>query len=46
MIPDSAATFFVDNLYDSHVDIDVVIIGCDAIKLNGDVMNKVGSFGI
>lgn len=46
MIPDSAATFFVDNLYESHVDIDVVVIGCDAIKLNGNVINKIWSFGI
>ncbi len=28
------------------IDIDAVIIGCDAIKLNGDIINKVWSYGI
>ena len=46
MITDDTAPFFVDNIYDSHVDIDMVIIGSDCIKLNGDVFNKVGSFAI
>ncbi|PID34771.1 MAG: hypothetical protein CR971_01545 [candidate division SR1 bacterium] len=46
MITDSTAGFFIDNLYESHVHINKVIIGCDAIKLNGDVINKVGSFNI
>lgn len=46
MITDDAAPFFVDNLYESHVNIDMVIIGCDAIKLDGSVYNKVWSFSI
>lgn len=46
MITDSTAWFFIDNLYESHVHINKVIIGCDAIKLNGNVINKVGSFNI
>jgi len=46
MVVDGAAPFFVDNLYESDVDINVVFIGSDAIKLNGDVYNKIGSFAI
>lgn len=46
MITDDAAPFFVDNLYESHIDIDMVIIGSDAIKLNGNVYNKIWSFSI
>ncbi len=46
MIVDGAAPFFVDNLYASDVNIDMVIIGSDAITLQGDVFNKIGSFGI
>jgi len=46
MITDDSAPFFVDNLYESDVHIDIVIIGSDCIKLNGDVYNKIGSFAI
>lgn len=46
MIIDDAAPFFVDNIYESYTDIDMVIIGSDAIKLDGSVYNKVGSFSI
>lgn len=46
MITDDVAPFFVDNIYESDVHIDMVIIGSDAIKINGDVYNKVGSFSI
>ncbi len=46
MVTDGSSTFFVDNMYESHVDIDKVIIGCDSIRINGDVLNKVWSFGI
>lgn len=46
MIVDGAAPFFVDNLYASDVDIDMVIIGSDSISLQGDVFNKIGSFAI
>lgn len=43
---DDAAPFFIDNIYESDINIGVVIIGSDAIKMNGDIYNKVGSFGI
>ncbi|HKL43749.1 MAG TPA: S-methyl-5-thioribose-1-phosphate isomerase [Candidatus Absconditabacterales bacterium] len=46
MVTDGSSTFFVDNMYENHVHIDKVIIGCDSIRINGDVLNKVGSFGI
>lgn len=46
MITDTMAPFFVDNNYDNHIQIDRVFIGCDCIRLTGDVMNKVGSFAI
>ena len=46
MITDDSAPFFVDNLYESDIDIDMVIIGSDAIKMDGSVYNKVGSFAI
>ena len=46
MITDDTAPFFVDNIYESDIDIDMVIIGSDAIKITGDVYNKVGSFSI
>lgn len=46
MIPDSAAPFFIDNMYESKVNIDIVFLWSDAIKLDWSVYNKVGSFGI
>lgn len=46
MVTDNIAPFFVDNLYESHVNIDMVVLGCDAIKMDGSIYNKVGSFGI
>jgi methylthioribose-1-phosphate isomerase len=46
MIVDDAAPFFVDNMYESHVHINMVIIGCDNIKLDGSIYNKIGSFAI
>lgn len=46
MIVDDAAPFFVDNMYESHVHINMVIMGCDNIKLDGSVYNKIGSFAI
>lgn len=46
MITDSSAPFFTDNIHESHVDIDMVIIWSDAIKLNWNVYNKIGSFSI
>lgn len=46
MIPDNAAPFFIDNVYESEIPIDIVLLGSDAIKLDGSVYNKVGSFSI
>ncbi len=46
MITDDTAPFFVDNTYESDITIDMVIIGSDAIKMDGSVYNKVGSFSI
>lgn len=46
MITDDSAPFFVDNLYESHIFIDAVIVGCDSIKISGDVYNKIWSFAI
>jgi ribose 1,5-bisphosphate isomerase len=46
MITDDSAPFFIDNLYESHVYIDMVIIGCDNIKTNGGIYNKIWSFAI
>jgi methylthioribose-1-phosphate isomerase len=41
MVTDGSSPFFVDNMYESHVHIDKVIIGCDSVRINGDVLNKV-----
>lgn len=46
MVVDGAAPFFVDNIYESDIDIDMVILGSDSISLQGDVFNKIGSFAI
>jgi len=46
MITDDTAPFFVDNLYESDINIDMVIIGSDAIKQNGNIYNKIWSFCI
>ena len=46
MITDSSAPFFVDNEYDNHIHIHKVFLGSDCIRINGDTMNKVGSFSI
>lgn len=46
MVTDNIAPFFVDNIYESDVNIDMVVLGCDAIKMDGSIYNKVGSFGI
>ena len=46
MITDDAAPFFTDNLYESDVNIDMLIIGSDAIKMDGSIYNKVWSFAI
>lgn len=46
LITDDSAPFFTDNLYESDVNINLVLIGSDCIKLNGNVYNKIGSFAI
>lgn len=46
MITDDVAPFFVDNLYESDTNIAMVIVGSDAIKIDGSIYNKVGSFSI
>lgn len=46
MVVDGSAPFILDRNDPFGLDIDAVIIGCDAIKLNGDVINKVGSYSI
>ena len=46
MITDNAAPFFIDNIYESDIDIDILIIGSDAIKMDGSVYNKIGSFSL
>lgn len=46
MITDSSAPFFTDNIHESHVNIDMVIIWSDAIKFNWNVYNKIWSFSI
>jgi ribose 1,5-bisphosphate isomerase len=46
MITDSSAAFFVDNQYDNHIHIHKVFLGSDCIRVNGDTINKVWSFGI
>lgn len=46
MIVDDAAPFFIDNLYESHVHVNMVIMGCDNVKLDGSIYNKIGSFAI
>lgn len=46
MIVDDSAPFFIDNIYESDIDIDMLIIGSDAIKMDGSVYNKIGSFSL
>jgi methylthioribose-1-phosphate isomerase len=46
MVVDSSAPFILDPHNPFGLSINAVIIGCDAIKLNGDVINKVGSYSI
>jgi len=46
MIVDSAAPFILDRDDPFGLDIDAVILGCDALKLDGSVINKIGSYSI
>jgi ribose 1,5-bisphosphate isomerase len=44
LIVDSAVTSFLAGAWD--IDVDAVFIGCDQIMVEGDTINKVGSFGV
>jgi len=46
MIIDSAAPFVISGEGGEKFKTDVVLLGCDAITINGDAMNKIGSYGI
>ncbi len=46
MVTDNAAPFIIDDSDPMWLDIDCIIIGCDALKLNWSVINKVWSFGM
>ena len=46
MIIDSAAPFVISNKSGSKFNIDMVLLGSDAITLNGAAINKIGSYGI
>ncbi|HMT00897.1 MAG TPA: translation initiation factor eIF-2B [Candidatus Absconditabacterales bacterium] len=46
MVADGAGAYLINNSVEKHVNINMIFLGADAIKLNGDVMNKVGSFAI
>ena len=46
MVTDNAAPFIIDDSYPMWLDINCIVIGCDALKLNWSVINKVWSFWI
>jgi len=46
IVTDDIAPFFVDNIYESDINIDMVVLWCDAIKKDGGIYNKTWSFGI
>lgn len=46
MIIDSAAPFVISGKSGEKFKTDVVLLGCDAITINGDAVNKIGSYGI
>jgi len=46
MIMDSAAPFVISKKSGSELDIDLVLMGSDAITINGASINKIGSYGI
>lgn len=46
LITDDMAPYYIDRTINDTPKVDMFIIGCDAIKPNGNVINKVGSFGI
>lgn len=46
MVTDNAAPFIIDDSDPMWLDINCIVIWCDAIKVDGSVINKVWSFGI
>ncbi|MFZ5365459.1 MAG: translation initiation factor eIF-2B [Patescibacteria group bacterium] len=44
-VVDSAGPFFVSN-FSTGYNMDILILGCDAISRSGDAVNKIGSFGL
>ena len=46
MVTDNAAPFIIDDSDPMWLDINCIVIGCDALKLNWSVINKVWSFWI
>jgi len=46
LVTDDTASYFIDNTVEPDIAINMVIIGCDAIKRDGSVINKVWSFSL
>lgn len=46
MVVDGVAPFLMDEESGTDLMMDCVVIGCDAIKLDGGVINKVGSYAV
>jgi len=46
MVADSAASFLISRYSGKDLMMDKIIIGADALRHNGAVINKIGSFGI
>lgn len=46
MVWDSAAPFIIDEDDPMGLHINCVVLGCDALKMDWSVINKIGSFGI
>jgi eIF-2B alpha/beta/delta-like uncharacterized protein len=46
LFPDSSSAFLINSISGKDLVMNKMIIGVDAIKLNGDIINKVGSFGM
>jgi len=44
-VVDSAGPFFVSP-YSEGYDMDILVLGCDAISMQGDAVNKIGSYGL
>lgn len=46
MIIDSAAPFVISGKSGDKFKMDIVLLGCDTLTINGDAVNKIGSYGI